>query len=280
MKPRNRLNLFTLGWQVEPFKNLVFRNTASYRKLTSATETFSLNYRDGLGQIQNSIKQPELDFSLTYTPQRKRSGFGVEQTIINDGEYATVFASYTLGLKNVLGGDFAYQKVQGLYTQPWNLGGLGRLYTTVELGKIFGDVPLGLLSPIPGNQTLFSIYNTFSQLDFYEFVSDTYASFHMQHNFGGRIFSRVPLLRDLNLREVIGLRGVVGSLSQSNIALNLDLQGNPILYNAPTQGYWEWSVGVGNIFKIFRLDFNFRGNLKEAPNARNFGITGEFGFSF
>ena len=124
----------------------------------------------------------------------------------------------------------------------------------------------------------FSIFNTFHNLDFYEFVTDTYTSVHLEHNFNGRLFSRLPLIRKWNLREFIGLRGVWGELSPENVALssptNIPLQ-------APTDKiYWECSVGVGNIFKFFRIDFNFRGNYLDNPDARSFGVTGEFGFHF
>ncbi|MEM7187942.1 MAG: DUF5686 family protein, partial [Bacteroidota bacterium] len=222
-----------------------------------------------------------------YTPKRKTSGYGVERTIINDGDFASFFLGYTYGAKDILGGDFEYSKLQALYTQPWNIGGLGRAYTTIELGKTFDEVPLALLSPIPGNQTLFSIYNTFPQLDFYEFVSDTYASFHLQHDFGGRIFSRIPLLRDLDLREIIGFRAVYGDISEANIELSRPafevLTDRPLTaatLSPSEEIYWEWSVGVGNIFRIFRIDFNFRGNYLDNPGARDFGVTGVFGFSF
>jgi hypothetical protein len=271
-----RINLTTAGFEMEPSKNLIFRVTGSYRTLRSATNTFSLDYFDENGAIQSRIQQPEIEFSLNYTPRKKTSGYGVEQTIINDGDYPVFFLGYSLGLKDVLGGDFDYKKVQALYTQPWNIGGLGRLYSTVEVGKIFDPVPLALLSPVPGNQTYFSLYNTFTNLDYYEFVSDTYASVHLQHNFGGRIFSRIPILRELNLREVIGFRAVYGEISQDNIALNA----SNIVYRAPEDIYYEYSVGVGNIFKIFRIDFNFRGNYLNNPDARKFGVTGIFGFSF
>ena len=138
-------------------------------------------------------------------------------------------------------------------------------------------MPLGLLSVVPGNQSYFSIYNTFSQLDFYEFVTDTYASLHLEHNFNGRFFSRIPFLRKANLREIVGVRGVWGDISQGN----RDLNASGLEYVAPTDKiYYEYSVGVGNIFRIFRLDFNFRGNYRDAPEARNFGVTGSFGFSF
>ncbi|MEZ4859595.1 MAG: DUF5686 family protein [Flavobacteriaceae bacterium] len=272
-----RVNLTAAGFSIDPVKNFQIRVTGTFRTLESATETFSLAYFDENGVVQKSISQPEIDFGLYYSPNRKTSGYGVEQTIINDGDFPTFYLGYTKGLKDVLGGDFDYSRLQGLYFQPWNIGGIGRLYTTVEAGKIFDPVPLGLLSPIPGNQTLFSIYNSFTNLDFYEFVSDTYISMHMQHNFGGRLFSRIPWIRKLNLREIVGVRAAYGALSDENIALNAP---NGLLLQAPTKGYWEWSVGVGNIFKIFRIDFNFRGNYLDNPDARRFGVTGEFGFSF
>ncbi len=274
------LNLTTMGLEAELANNFITRVTGAYRTMRSATETFSLSYLDEFGEVQHVISQPEIEFSINYTPGRKNLGYGVERNVINDGEYPTIFASYSMGLKDIFNGDFEYQKLQALYTQPWNIGGFGRAYTTFEIGKIYGDVPLALLSPIPGNQTLFSIYNTFNQLEFYEFVSDTYASFHLLHDFGGRFFARIPWVRKLNLREVIGFRAVYGELSEANVALNVDPMGNPIIYQAPEDIYWEWSLGVGNIFKIFRIDFNFRGNYLDNPGARKFGITGVFGFSF
>ena len=271
-----RINLSTAGFEFEPYKNFVFRTTGSFRTLSSATQTFSIDYFDENGQVQSEVSQAELSTGIFYTPGRKTSGYGVERTIINDGGFASVFVGATFGIKDVFNSDFEYQKLQALYTQPWNIGGFGRAYTTIEVGKIFGEVPLSLLSPIPGNQTLFSIYNTFNQLDFYEFVSDTYASFHLQHDFGGRFFSRIPWLRKLNLREVVGFRAVYGEISEENIALNA----SNLVYQAPEDVYWEWSVGIGNIFKVFRLDFNFRGNYLDNPDARRFGVTGTFGFSF
>ncbi|HAV55000.1 MAG TPA: hypothetical protein DCX41_08760 [Aequorivita sp.] len=277
----SRINLSTIGFDIEPWKNFILRLTGSYRTLKSATDTFSIDYKvmeDGVftGEVKSELKQAEIQLGFLYAPGRKTSGYGVERTIINDGDFPSFYAGYSYGLKDVMGGDFEYKKLQALYTQPWNIGGVGRLLSTVEVGTTIGAVPLSLLNPIPGNQTYFSLYNTFTQLDYYEFVSDTYASLHLQHNFGGRIFSRIPLLRKLDLREVVGFRAVYGTISQENI----DLNASNIVYRAPEEIYWEWSVGVGNIFRVFRLDFNFRGNYLDSPNARDFGVTGVFGFSF
>ena len=277
------INLTSLAIEAEPWQNVVFRLGGNYRTLESASPTFSLDYNTTTG-VASEIKQYETNVSVSYFPGRKMTGFGVERRIAND-YFARLFAQVTRGDKNILNSDFDYTKVQLSYTQPWQMGGFGRLFTTIEAGKTFGEVPLGLLSVIPGNQTYFSIYNTFSQLDFYEFVSDTYASFHFEHNFNGRLFSRIPFLRKLNLREIISVRGVIGNISDENLALsNVPSNPNNLKLVAPSnEPYYEYSLGIGNIFKVFRIDFNFRGNYKDKviyPDVRKFGVTGSFGFYF
>lgn len=276
------INLTSAAIEMEPWRNIIFRLGGNYRTLESASPTFSLDYNDAESAtgISSSINQFETTFSIQYFPKRKMTGFGVERHEAND-DFARIFAQISRGDKSMFNSDFDYTKLQFSYLQPWQMGGFGRLYTTIEAGKTFGDVPLGLLSVVPGNQSYFSIYNTFSQLDFYEFVTDTYTSLHLEHNFNGRVFSRIPFLKKYNLRAIIGVRGVWGELSDENIALSTTTNPNNIPLVAPNDKiYWEYSAGIGNIFKIFRLDFNFRGNYLDNPDARKFGVTGTFGFHF
>ena len=274
------INLSTVSLEIEPITNFKVRVGSSFRTLSSALpDAFNLDYVDpeSPSGISSEVKQFDINTLVVYTPGKRTIGYGVERYDIND-TYSTLLLNYTKGFEGFLESDFNYSKLQFSYSQPWQVGGFGRLYSTVEVGKTFGEVPLSLLNVVPGNQTLFTIFNTFPNLDFYEFVTDTYASVHLEHNFNGRIFSRIPLIRKWNLREFIGLRGVWGELSPENIALssptNIPLQ-------APNDKiYWEYSVGVGNILKFFRIDLNFRGNYLDSPNARPFSITGEFGFHF
>lgn len=274
------INLSVLNFEIEPLKNFRVNLGGSFRTLRSALpEDFNLDYIDpGSPTGTSSItKQFDINTTLIYTPGRRTIGNGVEPGQIND-EFSTLVLNYTTGLEGFLESDFEYQRLQFSYTQPWQLGGFGRLRSTVEFGKTFGEVPLSLLSVIPGNQTVFSLYNVFPNLDFYEFVTDTYATLHLEHNFNGRIFSRIPFLRKLNLREIVGIRGAWGQISDENIALSSPA--NIPLQAPDEQIYYEYSVGIGNIFKIFRIDFNFRGNYLDNPDARRFGVTGTFGFSF
>lgn len=274
------LNLSTAAMELEPWKNLRVEFGGSFREMRSALpEAFNLDYLDpeSPSGVSSDLSQMDLTTTIIYTPGKETLGYGVERRNVND-TYSSLFLRVTRGLKGPLQSDFEYTRIQFSYAQPWQVGGFGRLYSTLEAGKTFGEVPLGLLSVIPGNQTYFTMYTTFPNLDFYEFVTDTYVTGHLEHNFNGRLFSRIPLIRSMNLREIIGIRGVWGTLSEANRTLSSPAN---IPLRAPTDKiYWEYSVGVGNILKFFRIDFNFRGNYREVPGARRFGITGAFGFHF
>ena len=271
------LNLTNIALDIEPVRNLNFRVGATYKTLESAApELFNVNYYDSNGVEQSIVNQVELDIAINYTPGRKSAGFGVERSVSNEGRHPILYASYTKGLKEVFNSDFNYDKLQLFYKHRLLVGGLGKMSYVLEIGKTFGEIPVTLLDVVPGNQTLFTAPRTFDLLDYYEFVTDQYASLHVEHNFNGRIFSRIPLLRKLNLREIVGARAIVGSLTDENVALNVfDLTGK-----APNKPYYEYHIGVDNIFKLLRIDFVFRGNYNNLPGATKFGIKGGVGFYF
>lgn len=274
----SNINTSTAGLEIEPVKNLKFTAALNYKTLKTASHTFNLDYYSNLttGAINSQLKQSEINLSIDYTPKRKYIGTGVDRIDVNY-DYPRVFFNYSLGVKDMLGSDFDYKKVQLFYKHPFWVGGFGRLTPIIEAGKTFGTVPLGLMSVLPGNQSYFRIENAFSQLNYYEFVTDAYVTLHLEHNFEGRLFSRVPYLRDLNLREIIGFRGAYGTVSENNKAINA----SNINYIAPTDKiYYEYYVGIGNIFKLVRVDFTWRGNYLKNPDAHKFGVKVGFGFQF
>ena len=272
------INLTSAGVEIEPLKNLRFSTFFTYKTLKSASPTFSLDYYadEQHTQIRSDLKQAEMNVSLDYTPRRRTIGYGVDRTDV-DERYARIFLNYSLGVKGMLNSDFDYKKIQLLYRHPILVGGFGWLTPTLEAGKTYGEVPIGLLSVLPGNQSYFIIENAFSQLDYYEFITDEYVALHVEHNFNGKLFSRIPYLRNLNLREYVGFRGAYGQISDANRALNA----TNIVYQAPDDKiYYEYFVGVGNLFKCLRIDVTWRGNYMEHPDARKMGVKAVFGFHF
>jgi hypothetical protein len=276
------INLTNFAFEVEPVKNLTFSAGMSYRTLEAASDVFSLDYykvkptaQNPAGVIESEVKQAETNIQVEYTPKRKTIGYGVERNEV-DSPFPRIFVNYSSGTKGLFNSDFDYQKLQLYYRQPLIIGAIGRTNITSEVGKTFGAVPLGLMSIIPGNQTYFSIDNTFSNLNFYEFVADQYATLQIDHHFNGKLFAYVPWMRKLNLREIIFARGVIGEVSHESKAINA----SGLVYRAPSPGYWEYGFGIGNIFKVFRIDFAWRGNYRDVPDAQNFTVKGEFGFYF
>ncbi len=271
------INLTSLAAEIEPVKNLTFQLGFTYRTLESASPTFKLDYYtdDTFTTTKSEVKQSELNVQIEFTPKKKTIGYGVERRDI-DAPYSRFFVNYSQGFKGFIHSDFDYQKIQLYYKQPIIIGAIGRSNFIMELGETFGKIPLGLMSVVPGNQTYFIIDNTFSNLNFYEFVADKYATFQWEHNFNGKIFARIPGIRKLNLREIIGIKGVYGTISDENKAINA----SGLVYKAPEKPYWEYNAGIGNIFKVFRLDFAWRGNYRNLPETHNFTIKGSFGFYF
>jgi hypothetical protein len=276
------INLSTFALEIEPVKNLTFQTGFSYRTLESASPVFSLDYykvlptaQNPAGVVESEVKQAEANIQVEYTPGRKTVGYGVERNEV-DNPFPRVFVNYSSGSKGLFNSDFDYQRIQLYYKQPLIIGAIGRTNLITEVGKTYGAIPLGLMSIIPGNQTYFSIENTFANLNFYEFVADEYATFQLNHHFNGKLFAYVPFMRKLNWREIINVRAVYGTVSDENKALNA----SGLIYRAPSPIYWEYGFGIGNIFKVFRIDFSWRGNYRDVPDAQNFAVKGSFGFYF
>jgi hypothetical protein len=168
-----------------------------------------------------------------------------------------------------------------MFYKPMLIGSWGKTLVSFEAGKNFDTVPLALQNVIPGNQSYSLAQNTFAQLNYYEFVADTYTTLHLEHHFNGKILSYIPLIKKLKLREIAFIRGAYGTLSDASKAINVE----GIKYSAPSEHiYYEYGVGIENIgfgnLRIFRVDFNWRGNYLDRPDISTFGIKAGFQVGF
>ena len=190
---------------------------------------------------------------------------------------APIFAfRYTLGLKNVLGGDVAYQKFSFNITQTLKMGGLGRGKYSFSIGFIPSTVPYPLLENHLGNQTFIYNPNAFNLMRFFEFASDKYASLSYTQHFEGLLFNSIPLIKKFKWRLVGTGNILYGSISQAN-KLNIGSSGAIGLRGLGTVPYAEAGYGVENIFKFIRIDFIHRLTYRDNSNSinggpKNFGI--------
>lgn len=122
----------------------------------------------------------------------------------------------------------------------------------LNLGYIGGKVPYPLLHMPRGTRDLgFARYH-YNLLFNSSFASDIYSNLHLSLNGGGVLMGKVPLLKKVNLREVISFKSFWGSLSNRH---NQVLDIPDFLRNPTKQPYMEMGVGVTNIFKVLRIEY-------------------------
>src|SRR5438552_6428322 len=90
----------------------------------------------------------------------------------------------------------------------------------------------------------------------FEYLTDHYAGFNIEHNVGSGLFRYVPITRKLKLRQFWEAKGVGGNLSNANKTLNF--VGNYPFRSLDGKLYMEVGTGVDNILKFFRIDLIWR----------------------
>jgi hypothetical protein len=235
----------------------------------------------------NRINTTELSLELRYAPKEKFYQGKLYRTPIPD-KYPIFTLRYNQGIKDLLGGEYNYQNITGNISKRFYLSNLGFTDVSTEGGYVFGKVPFPLLDIHRANQSYAFQLQSFNLMNFQEFVSDRYASVTMDHNFNGYIFNRIPLLKKLKLREIVNFKALWGGIRFENDPKNdpgqlrfpTNVQGVPTTYSLSNGAYMEGSVGIGNIFKILRVDMVKRFTYLNNPNAPEWGARVFIKFDF
>ena len=219
------------------------------------------------GEELPSIQSGELHFGFRYAPG---------EDIVQDDFDRTAYANYdptitfnvTKGIKNFLGGDYNYLKINASLSDRLTLNPIGYSTYLIQAGKIWGDVPFPYLKIHEGNETYAFDTYAFNLMNYQEFISDTYASIFWEHHFVGFFLNKMPLFRKLKWREVVGMRSLWGSYN-TNRDNSLVLPGN--MKGLSKMPYTEFSVGLENIVKFLRVDGVWRFNYNDQTTTR-FGL--------
>ena len=131
---------------------------------------------------------------------------------------------------------------------------IGQLNYILDAGLILGNVPYQLLEVPPGSET--GGYSTFqfNMMNFGEYAADKYVNLHTELTLNGLIMNQIPMIKNLNLREMCSFNVAYGSLSNTNETL-LKLPDYTFPLNKP---YAEVGIGLTNILGIFTLQSVWR----------------------
>ncbi|MCK4661245.1 MAG: carboxypeptidase-like regulatory domain-containing protein [Bacteroidales bacterium] len=176
--------------------------------------------------------------------------------------------NFTFCPENILESDYQYYKLNFNIEHKFNINPFGNLMYIIDAGKYWGKAPYPFLQLHEGNETYAYDDYAFNMMNYYEFVSDEYASIYLEHHFEGLFLNHFPLFRKLKWREVVAGKTLVGKISKNN----RDILMFPGTLTGLSVPYYETSVGIENILNIFRVDAMWRLSYLNKPDVPDFGI--------
>ena len=246
-----------------------------------------LTERNGEQANLSDIQTMEINFAAEYSPNATFLQGRKKRVPVVDN-VPRLQVSYKGAIKGALGGDYSYHKLAVILKKRIPMSITGRSLTELEFGKVFGpqELPYLLLYLPTANQSYSFQPNSFNTMNFMEFVADAYIRFSWQHFFDGYLMNRLPLIRKLNLKEILHAKVIWGSLESNrnpSLAENSELlqfnqNSGGESFSYPLQGdrpFLEYGIGIYNIFKLFRIDLVKRANYLEHPNIEKlWGVDG------
>jgi hypothetical protein len=278
--------IFTVAY-VKDFENhfsynLAFRN---WGQQAAGTLLFQRNdqYHDIVPQLTTSA----FDIGLRYAPH--------EQIIQGTQRRQTIYSKYPIlnlqvshGFTGILNGSYDYTNITANINKRFYFSQLGFSDIALLGSLIAGKVPFPLLNISPANQSVAYDPNAYNQMDYLEFVSDHYVGINLTQSFNGFFLNKIPLIEHLKWREYLSFKALYGGLRKENNPLY-----SPNLYQFPAGSngangtyslsnipYIEAGAGIGNIFKIMRIDVIRRFNYLDHPGVSQYGIKLSFNPDF
>lgn len=265
-----------------------FGITAQLRHITQ-TPTGSLFYRNLDGLMVPKLTQSEATLSLRYAPGEQVVVTKQRRHPVNHN-YPIFTLMHTAGFKGVLGGDYASNYTELSLTKRFWLNSWGRIDVYARAGAQWNKVPFPLLITPEANNSYVIQRNMFNLINNMEFMNDRFVSVALQWDLSGKLFNRIPLLKRLKWREVIGFKTLYGTLTDKNNPYKQ--AGGGELFDFPSRNgmptsfvmgdapYMELNVGIHNIFKFLRVDYVRRLNYLDLPNVKKNGVRFVLQFDF
>lgn len=253
--------------------NLAVRN---WNQRAAGTLLFQSNNDNS---IIHDLSTTELQVSLRYAPHEQIIQ-GTEQRHTIPNKYPIFNLQINHGFTGVLNSAYTYNNISANIYKRFYLSQLGYTDVTLLGNLITGKVPFPLLNIPPANQSLGYDPSAYNKMNYLEFVSDHYVGINLTQSFNGFFLNKIPLIEHLKWREFLSFNAIYGGLRDENnpvFSNNLykfptgsgSVNGTYALGNVP---YMEAGAGIGNIFKLLRVDVIRRFNYLDHPGITLYGI--------
>lgn len=234
-------------------------NRTNYTWRDLDNKVYSPNYPTEIATANIDVHQVFLmSFGLRWQPGARY--IELPQRTINVGGKSPVFGlQFTKSIKGIAGSDGSFSKWKLDVTDQLNLKLMGSLRYRLGAGGFLERTAVQLpdYSHFNANNWPFgtSNLNSFMLLPAY-LLSNTdrlYGLAHVEYNLKGFLTNKIPGIKKLNLYLLTGM--------------------NTAYVNADRR-YFEWYIGIDNLFKIIRADYIFSYQVgKPMQSALRIGVT-------
>ena len=250
-----------------------------------AQPLFALHQAGNTTEIQPLIDEytsTEAEFSLRFARDENFVQKNNRRVTVGMGKWPVFTATYTMGMKDVLGGDYDYHKVSGSIDQRVKSGIFGKTIYQLSGSYIFSQLPYPMLNVHLGNNSLFYYKNAFNTMSRYEFISDHFVALRFNHFFEGFILNRVPLIRKLGWRLLASTNILYGGTRKENRSYQLEDGALVQEFGSLKDGvpFMEVGYGIENIFKFIRIDAFHRLTYLDNPEVSKFAVKIGFQIKF
>ncbi|NDV47528.1 carboxypeptidase-like regulatory domain-containing protein [Paludibacter sp. 221] len=263
MNPRKEWSLFiTNDWNKNIESSLYLRH---HKLLANSCLPITVD-----GNEMPYINQQSVTLATRFSSREKSYEDHLQRLYIGNRR-PVVYAILEAGQYQINGTNHYYGKAIGTIKQKVKLN-IGQWDYMAKAGWVFGKVPYPLLE-IPAGSTPggISFYN-FNQMEFLEFAFDKYISINNEFIFNGLLFNNIPLIKHLNLRELIAIKVAVGDLSDRHKDI-LDFPQIPHYMKKMQHPYVEGTIGITNLLRVFTIQLNWRfTNLYEGIQPWRVGV--------
>lgn len=234
-----------------------------------------------------SIRTTELRAGLRFAPGERFVATKRGRRRINR-DVPVLTLTHAVGIDGFLGGGYDYNITELMFSNRFWMKSWGKVDVRLHAAAQWNSVPFPLLVIPSANQSYMLRDGMFNLMDNMEFLSDRCLSADITWDIGGKIFNRVPFVRDLRWRECLGVKAMWSSLTSKNNPYEAGCGTDGALMPFPddvhvmsgSTPYVEIMAGVHNVFRFFDIEYVRRLTYLGHPTAKRQGVRFRFKLQF
>lgn len=241
-----------------------------------------VKFENGLGVRYSHFGQAAINLTLRWAPGEKTiQGYTSRSRVNRDALVLTLSQDY--GWKGLFGSMFNYSMTSLTIDKVFWFSAFGYADIRIRGAKLWTQVPFTALLWQDANTSYMMKNDSYNLLNPMEFALDQFAGWNLEYHANGLLLNRIPLIKKLKLREVIGFKGFVGSLTKKN---NPEYSDGAFKFPDPatqpmgSTPYMECSAGLENVLTFLRVDYIWRLTYRNKPGISHGGLRVSFNFTF